>query len=800
MSEEVQRLRDDGSGIPAARAAVVGAAVAVLHGHRMHAGRLGCEDVAQVVAEVEAFSGRDPYLAGRMQQRGGMGLQVGRGVAAHHAGRTLGQTQLRNDRDRECNGLVGDDSPGHAAGLDLREQFLNAGKQPRMHADGGAVIGDEFHAHRLVACVFGDHAKPLAQQAARAAGSVCTHRIHRQHGFAAVGEHLVERSAEVRRGVGQGSIEIEQYGAHSGVLYAVNDVIHIAIGAEGVALRERVVVHADEFGRAQTVGPAGRGELGGADEARVIVGALGQQLEDVLRADDREQVGLGIAVDRGEERMPAGLEQLRASGDRAGRRGHMLEQFHAGHHVIRARAARGQVFGRDRFVGHLYAALEPVQFGDLERLVGQVDPADIRPEARHGFGEDAPAAADIQHLFPGERRVAVDPGEAERVDLVQRLEFAARVPPAMGELAEFLQLCGVCVAGGCHGVLDQKKSPAFAGLLSGAALLRLARADDFDFHAAVLGAAFLGLVARDRLLLAFAFGVDAVRLDALAHQVGLDGFGAADGELLVVRIGADRVGVADGDHHLKVDALHLVGEVVELALGISLDHGLVEVEQRVGGHRHFLGDGLGCRLGCRLRCGGRRRRGGLRRGLRRRCGGGLGRRSLRHEVGIALGGRHRGGEVHRLPALAGSVLPGQAARRVGPVALRRGGERHCRERDSCDGQKRQRFLVHCNPLVRYSDDFSNSRFITTLQGILPQLDAGVQTVKFHVFQDPVGQFQGSVDPHVGNLLPPRAIGQVGDRIEDRGQLRPGQVDGDEVRALAGHDRADFPVEPQRPRP
>src|SRR5574337_905226 len=46
-----------------------------------------------------------------------------------------------------------------------------------------------------------------------------------------------------------------------------------------------------------------------------------------------------------------------------------------------------------------------------------------------------------------------------------------------------------------------------------------ARTDHFDLDAAVLGAASGRLVAGDRLGLALAFGVDAVALDALGHQI-----------------------------------------------------------------------------------------------------------------------------------------------------------------------------------------------------------------------------------------------------------------------------------------
>src|SRR6185369_5788106 len=79
--------------------------------------------------------------------------------------------------------------------------------------------------------------------------------------------------------------------------------------------------------------------------------------------------------------------------------------------------------------------------------------------ARHRLGEDAAAAAHVDHLLARQPREAVDPVQAQRVDVVQRLEFARRVPPAMRELAEFVELGLV----GVHAAHSPKKNPAEAG-------------------------------------------------------------------------------------------------------------------------------------------------------------------------------------------------------------------------------------------------------------------------------------------------------------------------------------------------
>src|SRR5262245_1431923 len=116
---------------------------------------------------------------------------------------------------------------------------------------------------------------------------------------------------------------------------------------------------------------------------------------------------------------------------------------------------------------------------------------------------------------------------------------------------------------------SQTKNPAAAGFLVIAAVrLRGARAGDFDLDAAVGREAFdqlrvlaivahaLALVAAHRLLLALAFGVDAVLLRAFRGEVGLHGVGAAHRQALVVRVAAEAVGVADRDHHFHAHPSH----------------------------------------------------------------------------------------------------------------------------------------------------------------------------------------------------------------------------------------------------
>src|SRR4051794_35395953 len=85
-----------------------------------------------------------------------------------------------------------------------------------------------------------------------------------------------------------------------------------------------------------------------------------------------------------------------------------------------------------------------------------------------------------------------------------------------------------------------------AGLAAGLFLELLAGVDGYLDAAVVLAAGFVG-VGGDRFFLAQAAGGDAGAGDAAGDQVFRGGVGAADGEGLVVGVGADVVGVAENE-------------------------------------------------------------------------------------------------------------------------------------------------------------------------------------------------------------------------------------------------------------
>src|SRR5205085_2338122 len=217
------------------------------------------------------------------------------------------------------------------------------------------------------------------------------------------------------------------------------EIVDVAVAPEPVLARERVVGHADELHAAQARRARMARELGRLDETQIVVRAARQQAKDVLGADDGEEIGLRVAVDRGEEDVAAGPHEPRAGGDDARGLRHVLEELHAGNDVEGARVARGVVLRAYALVGHSGLALQQVKLGDAQRFLREIGARDARAARRHRLGEDAAAAADIQHALAREPDARVDPAAAQRIDLVQRTELALRVPPAMRELAEFLE-------------------------------------------------------------------------------------------------------------------------------------------------------------------------------------------------------------------------------------------------------------------------------------------------------------------------------------------------------------------------
>ncbi len=127
-----------------------------------------------------------------------------------------------------------------------------------------------------------------------------------------------------------------------------------------------------------------------------------------------------------------------------------------------------------------------------------------------------------------------------------------------------------------------------AGFLFKRMRLLVACTNNFDFYATVFGAVSGSFVVSNWLLLAFAFGVDAVSFDTFGYQVCFNGFCTANRQFLVVSIGANGVSVTDSDDDFQVDVFEFGCQIIDLGFAVSFQNSLVEVEQSISGKCDFF--------------------------------------------------------------------------------------------------------------------------------------------------------------------------------------------------------------------
>src|SRR5260221_12809269 len=103
-------------------------------------------------------------------------------------------------------------------------------------------------------------------------------------------------------------------------LAAGDDIVHRHIVVQRVMLAEGVVTHAGKFADREPRIACHRGQFGRSDETAIFVGAPGQQVQHIFRADNGEQEGLGVAVERGKKYPAPWFGQVRACLYGGGRR------------------------------------------------------------------------------------------------------------------------------------------------------------------------------------------------------------------------------------------------------------------------------------------------------------------------------------------------------------------------------------------------------------------------------------------------------------------------------------------------
>lgn len=185
--------------------------VAPAHDRGTHSGGLGGLDVALVVAGVERLFGLEAELLGRREEAVGVGLH-GRtlGVRADHDVEEVDDAELGEHVLGEAFVFVGHHAELEAPGLEPVEHLGHARVDGRELGRVDRVEVEELLLELRIVGVFGRDAEGLSDQPGSALAREGFERL-RVEGFEVVERaHLVDRGGEVRSGVDERAVEVEE--------------------------------------------------------------------------------------------------------------------------------------------------------------------------------------------------------------------------------------------------------------------------------------------------------------------------------------------------------------------------------------------------------------------------------------------------------------------------------------------------------------------------------------------------------------------------------------------------------------
>jgi len=198
------------------RAQLGGRAIGKAEAHRHH--RHACRPRRVHIGDRIADEHRGKRLApGRRNGREHMaGIRLGKWhrIKTQVGGKAPVPAQCRHQRARERHRLVGADGEGAAFRRQRIQRRLHAIEGPRANRDIGAVELQEvrhpgFHQFRRHRTGSG---QPALQQPARAMADHVAHILRRHAGAAQLLQRMVERGAQVWRGIDERAVKIEDYG------------------------------------------------------------------------------------------------------------------------------------------------------------------------------------------------------------------------------------------------------------------------------------------------------------------------------------------------------------------------------------------------------------------------------------------------------------------------------------------------------------------------------------------------------------------------------------------------------------
>ncbi|SIT53206.1 conserved hypothetical protein [Mesorhizobium prunaredense] len=184
------------------------------------------------------------------------------------------------------------------------------------------------------------------------------------------------------------------------------------------------------------------------------MGTARQPAQHIFGADNGQAQRLQRAVDGGDEHDAAGLEHLAAFGHEQVDVGNMLDHFHV-EDDVEFLTGVSQVLCCRGTVIHHHADVGRMQLGHFDVGGGCVGADHFGAKPRHRLAQQPAAAADVEDAQALERPrrawVAAEArrhlvayiGKPDRIELVQRAEFAVRIPPFGGESGKTLHFSGI---------------------------------------------------------------------------------------------------------------------------------------------------------------------------------------------------------------------------------------------------------------------------------------------------------------------------------------------------------------------
>src|SRR5215470_7463054 len=125
----------------------------------------------------------------------------------------------------------------------------------------------------------------------------------------------------------------------------MRQVVHGYIATQGNVTAQGIELDPCQLAERESRGTRPARELRRTDQTLVFVGAARNESQDVLRADDREEKRLEVAVEGRDEQRSARSEEACEGRRHRSRIGNVLQHLHAGDHLELTGSGLRKLFG-----------------------------------------------------------------------------------------------------------------------------------------------------------------------------------------------------------------------------------------------------------------------------------------------------------------------------------------------------------------------------------------------------------------------------------------------------------------------